>query len=151
MTLTIRPATPADLNAAIELLRGAGLPVEDLSSERVALIAGKDEIIQGVIGLEVYGDVGLLRSLVVSSDARGAGIGPALVTALETVCLTEGVGELWLLTIDADVFFAKLGYMTKDRSDAPDAIRSTDEFSALCPGDAVLMCKNLQKNQTVTC
>lgn len=86
MTLSIRPATSADLNAVIELLRGLGLPVEDLSAARVALIAEKDKIIQGVIGLDVYGDIGLLRSLLVSSDVHGAGIGPALVTALETRC-----------------------------------------------------------------
>ncbi len=145
MTLTIRPATPADLHAAVELLRDAGLPVEDLCAERLALVAEKDEIFKGVIGLEVFGDIGLLRSLAVSGDARGAGIGPALVTALETACLVAGAGELWLLTIDADAFFAKLGYVTRDRADAPDAIRNTEEFSGLCPGDAVLMSKNLHQ------
>lgn len=143
MTLTIRPATPADLNAAVKLLKGAGLCVEDLTAERLALVAEKGEIFQGVIGLEVFGHIALLRSLVVSGDARGAGIGPALVIALETACLAEGVGELWLLTFDADAFFAKLGYVTRDRTDVPDAIRNTEEFSVLCPGDTVLMSKNL--------
>jgi amino-acid N-acetyltransferase len=143
VTLTIRPATAADLRAAVELLQGASLPVEDLSADRLALVAEKDDKFQGVIGLELYGDCALLRSLVVSIDARGAGIGPALVTALETICQVNGVGELWLLTIDADVFFARLGYMTRDRADAPDAIRCTEEFSGLCPGDAVLMSKKL--------
>jgi len=70
MTLTIRPATPADLNAAVELLQEAGLPVEDLSAERLALTAEIDEIIQGVIGVELFGKTALLRSLAVAASAR---------------------------------------------------------------------------------
>ncbi|MFT5450483.1 MAG: amino-acid N-acetyltransferase, partial [Gammaproteobacteria bacterium] len=77
MTLTIRPAMPADLDAAIELLQSASLPVEDLSVDKLALVAEKDKKLQGVIGLELHGDCALLRSLVVANDARGAGIGPA--------------------------------------------------------------------------
>jgi len=143
MTLTIRPATATDLGASIELLELAGLPSTDLSPDKLALVAEKDDIYQGVIGIEVFGRIALLRSLVVSPLARGAGIGPALVTALETNCLADGIVELWLLTIDADSFFAKMGYTTRDRAEAPAAIRRTAEFSGLCPGDAVLMSKNL--------
>jgi amino-acid N-acetyltransferase len=98
---------------------------------------------QGVIGLESFENLGLLRSLVVSRAARGSGIGAALVAALEAVCRELGVRELWLLTIDADAFFAKLGYVTRSRDAAPEAIRNTAEFSGLCPGDAVLMSKEL--------
>ncbi len=143
MTLAIRPATPADLGVTVELLEKAGLPVADLSAGRLAFAAENDGVFQGAIGLESFGDIALLRSLVVSTNARGAGIGAALVTALEVSCLADDVAELWLLTIDADPFFAKLGYSIRDRTDAPDAIRNTKEFSGLCPGDAVLMSKKL--------
>lgn len=143
MTLMIRPATILDLERATNLLTAAGLPIADLNVEILALVAEKNEIFQGVIGLEVFGEIALLRSLVVSVDARGAGIGPALVTALETACMADGIRELWLLTIDADGFFAKLGYIPRVRSEAPDAIRNTEEFSGLCPGDAVIMSKYL--------
>jgi len=146
MTLIIRPATILDLEPASNLLTAAGLPVADLNVERLALVAEKKEIFQGVIGLEAFGEIALLRSLVVSVDARGAGIGPALVTALETACMADDIRELWLLTIAADGFFAKLGYIPRVRPEAPDAIRNTEEFSALCPGDAVLMSKNLSKS-----
>jgi amino-acid N-acetyltransferase len=141
VTLTIRPASAADLNAAKKLLENAGLPTADLTAERLALTAEKGDETQGLIGLESFGEVALLRSLVVAPEARGSGIGPALVTALETACACDGVTEMWLLTIDADVFFKKLGYAVRDRGDAPDVIRKTKEFSSLCPGDAVLMSK----------
>lgn len=94
MTLTIRPAVEGDLGKAKALLIAVGLPVEDLVVGRLALVAEKGKSLQGVIGIEVYGSVALLRSLAVSPDA-------------------------------------------------PDAIRSTEEFSGLYPGDAVLMSKSL--------
>ena len=49
-----------------------------------------------------------------------------------------------MLTIDADSFFEKLDYVARGRDVAPDAIRDTEEFSTLCPGDAVLMSKALR-------
>jgi amino-acid N-acetyltransferase len=143
MTLAIRPACAADLAASIDLLRKAGLPVADLSAERLAFVDEKNDVFQGVIGVESFGKIGLLRSLVVSADARGTGIGPALVTALEVDCLANTLEELWLLTIDADRFFETLGFTIRDRADAPAAIRSTAEFQGLCPGDAILMSKKL--------
>ncbi len=143
MSLIIRPAAAEDLGPTIELLQAAGLPTADISAEHLLFVAEDTQIIQGVIGRELFGVTALLRSLVVSPDARGIGIGPALITALEAACMTDRVREIWLLTIDADKFFAKLGFVKRERADAPDAIRNTQEYSGLCPGDAVLMSKRL--------
>ena len=140
----IRAATAQDLPAALELLRDAKLPVADLCAERLALVAYRQQEVQGVIGLESFENLGLLRSLVVSRAARGSGVGAALVAAIEAVCWERDVQELWLLTIDADPFFKKQGYAVRSRDAAPDAIRGTEEFSGLCPGDAVLMSKELR-------
>lgn len=139
----IRPATARDLSAAIALLRDAGLPTEDLTTRHLALVAERDAEMLGIIGLEIFGDVGLLRSLVVSSRVRGEGIGRQLTEALEVSLRDSGIRELWLLTIDADTFFSKSGFRTRSRDAAPDAIRGTKEFSILCPGDAVLMSKEM--------
>lgn len=127
----------------LNLLSEAGLPTEDVSAEQLSLVAENAGQMQGVIGLESLGEIGLLRSLVVSKQARGDGIGPMLVSALESNCVGNGVAELWLLTIDADAFFEKLGYSIRLRDEAPDAIQATNEFSGLCPGDAFLMSKLL--------
>jgi amino-acid N-acetyltransferase len=141
---TIRAATAQDLPAALNLLHDAGLPVADVSAERLALVAYEQQQMQGVIGLESFDELALLRSLVVCEAARGSGVGVALVAALEDACRQQAVREVWLLTIDADPFFAKLGYVVRTRDAAPDAIRGTAEFSSLCPGDAVLMSKELR-------
>ena len=141
----IRPAQASDLAVAKEWLSGEGLPTEDLTVDHmdtfiVATQAGKPV---GMIGIEKFSNIGLLRSLVVDEAGRSAGLGARLVAALEANARSEHIGELWLLTIDADPFFARHGYVVAERDHAPDAIRNTAEFSTLCPGDAVLMCKHL--------
>lgn len=142
-SLSIRPAAADDLQPCIELLSAAGLPVADISIDRIALIAERQLKVVGLIGLEAYDAVGLLRSLVVDQRLRGAGVGRQLVGALEQYAGSRGVNELWLLTIDADLFFERLGYCRENRDAAPAAITATDEFSELCPASAVLMSKRL--------
>ena len=143
MSVSIRPATEADLEFAITELANAGLPVSDLRADHLVFAATSGGAVIGVIGYEAYGDVGLLRSLIVSRDARGSGTGATLVDALEAEAASGGALELWLLTIDADNWFARHGYVVRERAEAPAAIQGTAEFSGLCPGDAVLMSKQL--------
>ena len=140
---TFRAPVVADIGLARQLLSEAGLPTEDLTIERLALVAERNGRVAGMIGLERFDGLGLLRSLVVSRDNRRGGLGKALVGALEQMAVDSNMAELWLLTIDADAWFARLGYEAQQRELAPAEIRETDEFSKLCPGDAVLMRKIL--------
>lgn len=143
--LAIRVARAADLAAATSLLREAGLPVEDFSEDLVGnfLVASTGPSVVGCIGLEPLSNVGLLRSLAVDPDFRDGGVGRMLVGALEAHASRRGINELWLLTIDADGFFSRLGYRVQERDKAPAAIRRTAEFSLLCPDDAILMKKTI--------
>ncbi len=143
--IEIRPAQAWDLTVATAWLSAEGLPIDDLTVDHmdsfiVATQAGKPV---GMIGIEKFTEVGLLRSLIVDTACRGAGLGARLVKALELSARNEHIDELWLLTIDADPFFARHGYVVVERDAAPKAIRNTAEFSTLCPGDAVLMCKHM--------
>ena len=142
--LRFRVPIDADVSTARQLLSAAGLPIEDVTFERLALVAEKDGELAGLVGLEQFIEIGLLRSLIVSPANRSGGVGKALVSALERMAMEKGVSELWLLTIDADAWFAQLGYRAQEREAAPPAIQQTDEFSSLCPGDAALMRKNLR-------
>lgn len=143
--LAIRVARAADLAAATSLLREAGLPVEDFSEDLIGnfLVASTGPSVVGCIGLEPLSNVGLLRSLAVDPDFRDGGVGRMLVGALEAHASRRGINELWLLTIDADGFFSRLGYRVQERDKAPAAIRRTAEFSLLCPDDAILMKKTI--------
>ncbi len=143
--MDIRPARAEDFEVAKKLLQAAGLPVEDLSAARAGsfLVASIGGAPVGFIGLEPFRNIGLLRSLVVDPGARDAGLGRLLVTELEAQARHRGIAELWLLTVDADRYFSKLGYRAQERHAAPENIRHTDEFSTLCPGNAVLMKKTI--------
>ncbi len=139
----LRAPLHSDVAVAKQLLAAAGLPVADVSIDRLALVAEQDGVVGGLIGLEQFENVGLLRSLVIAKEYRSGGLGSLLVEALEQLAIEEEIGELWLLTIDADGWFARLGYTEQVRESAPAAIQQTEEFSSLCPGGAVLMKKNL--------
>lgn len=148
--IVVRDAGQDDWQAVQRLLDEAGLPVADLGPDRLEhfLIAERPGADQcetlGIIGLEQFDQVGLLRSLVVGESDRKSGLGKRLVSALEANACYAGVKDLWLLTIDAERFFEGLGYKMMSRNSAPDSIRETEEFSGLCPDGAYLMRKVLK-------
>jgi amino-acid N-acetyltransferase len=149
-TIIVRDASQNDWGGVRQLLDEAGLPVADLGPEQlvdflVAERAGSNRSeTLGIIGLQRFNQTALLRSLVVSQHDRKSGLGSRLVTAVEANACCAGVKDLWLLTIDAERFFESLGYKMMSRESAPDSIRSTQEFSGLCPDGAYLMRKILK-------
>lgn len=130
--------------AVVGALLGAhGLPADDITPAMLAdfRVAERDGEPCGLVGLQRAGDVALLRSLAVAHQARGRGLGAALVAEAEGVAAGLGVRTLYLLTTDAAPFFARLGYVAIPRSDAPEGIRATAQFSSICCGSATLMTK----------
>lgn len=139
-------ATNADRPLIRSLLAEARLPVEDLDQARdLTFLVVRDDTGRpvGAIGLERHGDVGLLRSLVVSPARRRHGLGRTLVRALEEHAQATRVAQLVLLTETAEGFFRRLGYAVIDRDAAPSAVAGTAEFRALCPSTAVCMTKRV--------
>jgi amino-acid N-acetyltransferase len=133
------------LAAAVKLLAAAQLPTEDLTAghcEQFFFTGAPDEP-TGLVGLELFGKVALLRSLVVAPDRRGTGEGAALLKHAEEYARAEGVRTLYLLTTTAESFFAKHGYQRSARESAPAAIRATREFAGICPASAAFMMRQL--------
>ena len=128
-----------------KLLAEAELPASDLSPELLEhfFACGPADAPEGVVGLEIYGSVALLRSLAVVAERRGTGCGKALVAEIERHARSEDVTELYLLTTTAERFFARLGYGRLAREEAPEAIRRTQEFTSLCPSSSAFMVKVL--------
>lgn len=136
----LRPADARDLGAVLALLREAGLPTEGVGRAfSHFVVAERDGAIVGGGGLEVVGTEALLRSIAVRADARGAGTGRDIVKWLIALAATQGLSHLWLLTTTAPEFFAGLGFSVRERSEAPETIRATEEFTTCCPASAVLM------------
>lgn len=127
------------------LLSAATLPVDDLTPAHLEhfFACGAQDGTIGVGGVELHGDDALLRSLAVDERARGQGCGSALVAALEAYARAEGAHRIYLLTTTAPHFFEGLGYRVVARETAPERVRATPEFAALCPASAVCMAKAL--------
>jgi amino-acid N-acetyltransferase len=141
--VTIAPLGADCLAEVRQLLEASQLPVSDLT-DRIRMVGVWAEArLVGVIGLEAYGDVGLLRSLAVDPTVRGTGLGGRLVETLEASAAREGITTLYLLTTTAEAFFQKRGYTCLPREAAPAAIRATSEFSTICPGSSAFMHKVL--------
>lgn len=141
--IAIEVAQPTDMAAIRALLDRAHLPTGDLVGAHdvrfwVGRAAGH---LIGAVGLERFGDVALLRSLVVAPEARGTGLGSALTDAAEAAASADGIHDLYLLTQTAERFFARRGYAVVKRSSMPAAIQATHQFLSLCPASAICMHK----------
>jgi amino-acid N-acetyltransferase len=131
--------------SVVALLEAEGLPASDLTDAHLDhfFFTGTDGAPSALVGLEIYGDAALLRSLVVSAAARTQGLGSALVLHAEQYAAARRVHSLDLLTTTAAAYFEHRGYRRIDRSEAPPSIHSTREFSSLCPSSSAFMVKRL--------
>ena len=143
--MTIQPARPDDLDSVRRLLETAGLPHKDLTLAHLRhfLVAHEDGPLRGVVGLEPCGGVALLRSLAVHPEARDAGIGARLVTAIEQRAWDEGIRTLYLLTTTAASYFQAHGYEHIERDALPESIAQTEEAGRICPASATAMRKRI--------
>ena len=144
--MNIHSAQRTDLPAVRTLLETERLPASDVDEQALErfLVLRDDFGVNGVVGLELYGDVAFLRSLVVAPQERGNGAGSALTQAAEVLAARLGVANIYLLTLTAERFFSVRGYTKIDRASAPEAIQGTTQFSGLCPSSAVLMMKQIR-------
>ena len=144
--MTLEAASPKDEPWARELLTLCGLPHEDITLQHLRhfwVMKEKGQII-GVVGLEVFGRLALLRSLAVDPRFRKRGFAQQLTEKAEEYAASLQIKELYLLTTTAESFFLKRGYQRIARTSAPPVIRGTAEFQGLCPIISVLMVKQIQ-------
>ena len=139
----IERARRSDLDGIHWLLDLESLPSGDITADTFdSFFVFRDEIgVAGAVGLELYGDTALLRSLVVTNQHAGRGIGRRLVTAAEVLARERGIHAIYLLTTTAETFFEYLGFRRVGREQAPPAIQRCSQFSAICPATAILMMK----------
>jgi amino-acid N-acetyltransferase len=145
-TPLVREAIPAEYPAIRALLTSCALPTADLVAPPLPRlwVAGDCTDLQGVIGLEIRGHSGLLRSLAVAPAARGSGLAGLLLETAERTARAAGLEDLVLLTETADAFFLRHGYRPLARTDAPRAVQASSEFRSLCPASARCLHKPLR-------
>lgn len=141
---TMKAGEKSDICGIKLLLKKADLPYEDIDPARQDfIVAAQGAKIIGTVGLEPYGECGLLRSLVVEDAYRGRGLGKALVMEMIGHANDKGVRQLYLLTLTADRFFDKEGFERISRECMPETIQKTAEFTSICPVSSVCMKKEI--------
>lgn len=145
MGAMIGPAEHEALREVVALLEASSLPVAGVAEnfDSFLVARGEDGSLLGCVGLEVYGDVGLLRSLAVAPRARGSGIGVRLVEGLFDLARSKGVGTLYLLTTTAESYFPRLGFERLAREEADPKLEASEELRGACPASAFLMKRTL--------
>ena len=143
--MRIERAGPADQQAIETLLAQAGLPLDGAEEAfRSGVVARSDHRLVGAAAVEVYGESALLRSVVVSPEQRGSGVGQALVAAAEDVASEAGARTVYLLTETAADWFPRLGYAPIARTDITGPVVGSVEFTTACSETAVAMCRDLR-------
>lgn len=134
-----------------KLLASAQLPTVDMTPEHMEhfFAAWAGSSLEGVVGVELYGSIALLRSLAVVASKRGSGLGSKLLAWVEQYAVEKGVCSLFLLTTTAESYFKKRGYSKLLREAAPEAIQKTAEFTNLCPASSIFMVKRMPANSAL--
>ncbi|MFX1607076.1 MAG: GNAT family N-acetyltransferase, partial [Promethearchaeota archaeon] len=97
------------------------------------------EFLVGSVGLEIYGESALLRSLAVHPDFQGKGIGTRLVNRIIDTVKKKGITRLYLLTDTAEDYFKKKGFVNVTRDQVPEDMKQSVEFATLCTSSPSLM------------
>lgn len=131
--------------AVQRLLAEAGLPTGDLEGKLAGFfLAEEDGAPAGVVGVEVFGASGLLRSLAVTAPLRGRGIADALCHRALSHAQGLGVEDVYLLTQTAAGYFQRWGFRPITRDVVPAAVRGHAQFHSLCPSTATCMHRSLR-------
>ena len=139
-SVTVVEAEVDDASAIEGILAAADLPAVGIR-ENIAdfLVARVSDKVVGCVGLELYGQTALLRSLAVRPEQRGRGLGARLTREILGKARLLGADEAVLLTTTVQAMAARLGFKEVPRESIPAAVRGSWEFRADCCGTASCM------------
>jgi N-acetylglutamate synthase-like GNAT family acetyltransferase len=148
--VTIGDAKEEELPVIFALLDECQLPREGLAAHLpTTLVARYGKEIVGCSALELYEEYALLRSVAVKPSFREQGLAVRLIKAAMDLARRHLVTTVYLLTETASTFFSKLGFATIPRSDVPQKVQESVEFTTLCPETATVMTMSLGREQSL--
>ena len=137
-------ASDEDLESVYSLLKLVDLPIEGVADNfHNFFVAWERNKLPGGAGIEIYEDIGLIRSVAVHPSSQGHGLGQKLVETIQRFSIEKGLVEIYLLTENAEKFFLKRNYIILPRDEADDKVKQSVEFISLCPVSATCMVKRL--------
>jgi amino-acid N-acetyltransferase len=108
------------------------LVVEDLRSEPLPSIVG-------MVGLEIYGDKGILRSLVLRSEGWNSKVGVELIALIISYGWRKGLKEIYLMASSSRSFFEYWGFVELAWDDVPDQLKVSSQFTEYNPSYVTVM------------
>ena len=147
--MIIAPALPGDLEAVESLLLECGLPLDGVRDHFAGFFVARAPSATGVgpvIGcaaLERYGATCVFRSLAVSPDHRGLGLGRRLMGAALASAAEIGCTEIFLLTRTIEQMASRQGFERIERDQVPAAPGASLEFSINACATAIVMRRRL--------
>lgn len=136
----MRAATLEDLTTVFKLLETAKLPtagVEDHLQNFV--LEFENDVLLGCAGLEIHGQAGLLRSVVVTATERNQGIGSRLVQSILAHAREKRLSSVFLLTESATTYFPRFGFKQVSRAEIPASLHASKELRGACPATVLVM------------
>ena len=144
-SISIEPASRNDLPDILTLLERSDLPKDGIANHvTTTLVARNANRIVGSAALELYGAEALLRSVTVDEPLRGQGIGRKLTDAALELARRHEIKTVFLLTETASQFFLRFGFRQVSRSQVPDTVKRSVEFTSACPTGAQVMARHLE-------
>ncbi len=140
-------ATEKDLPSIELLLKSVKLPFEGVKDHigNFLLLYEESHLessfkLIGCVGLELYNENALLRSLAVDPQKQKLGIGKELTEAIITYAKEKGIKHLYLRTDTAEKFFLKRNFKIVSLDEIPTSVKESVEFStSVCPVSAINM------------
>jgi len=144
--ITVAQASADSLPEVLELLSAVDLPHEGVKEHLDGFLiarSGGGRLV-GCVGLEQYGELGLLRSAAILPEYQGQFIGSKLVQRLLKNAARDGITEVVLLTTTAkDYFQTKFGFQEKRRARYQKRLATSPEWNLPRCSSAVLMALKL--------
>lgn len=145
--IEITKASDRDQESVYSLLKLVNLPIEGVADNfHNFFVAWEGNKLLGCGGVEIYEDVGLIRSVAVHPSFQNRGLGQKLVETIQKYSIEKGLNEIYLLTETAEEFFSKLEFNVIPRDEVDNRVKQSIEFTTLCPDSATCMVKTLKEN-----
>ena len=128
----LRNARADDIPAIEALLATENLPPQGIvDTLETFWVLDEMGTIVGSIGLELYDDVGFIRSVIVETSRRKKGLGERLVQVALAEALDRDLRRVFLFTMKAGHFFASFGFQECELEDFDPAVRASFQYKAM--------------------
>jgi enamine deaminase RidA (YjgF/YER057c/UK114 family)/N-acetylglutamate synthase-like GNAT family acetyltransferase len=124
----------------VAMLKSVDLPLPSESESVTVLKAYLGGELVGCVGYSRRALCAVLHSLVVIREAKGEGVGRALVQSVIARLEKLGVRQVFLATTDTARYFGYLGFSPVSRETIAPDVLATSELASYGEGEATYMC-----------